>query len=279
MPKMSGGFRPVKRPRTGTSSNTFWGAAAGWKKPAAAAASAVLSDLLAGAAGKIPAMIKPTPPSVALKGTALKSYLDKTYEKKCGVEVKHYYIGPAGNITTSLALSSIFPENLALAQGLKDNDRVGTKIEVKDLKLHFSLYPNVANTATCRIRLILLKVGEVSAGTTPTGAQILADPTNIRSTLLDKDQQTVPYTIIFDRSYSVAPTATASSAGCRDSVFFDYYYKPKGCHEIVWTEADTTGATANITKGAMVLYSMYETAGTVGQPQWAYGAEFQYLDV
>lgn len=214
----------------------------------------------------------------ALKSTSMGRYLDKTYVKKCGVEVKHYQNNSATfAIGTSFGTGTgtVQPQDLAIPTGLQDSNRTGNTIELKALKCNFTLTINAASTLPVRVRLMMVRLGQ-NAGSPPTGGQLLWSPADIRSLRFDKREVNRSYTILSEKNFLLTPTALGSG---RSRIDFSWNYFPKGCHEVVWLDTDTTGAVANITKGQIYFYSMYETAGVAGAPALTQFCEYQYSDI
>ena len=238
-----------------------------------AGADAKVRSLLGAAAGKVTAKLTP---SVALKGTKLKSYLDKTYAKKCGVEVKHYQnILPPIAPGTTLSSLSEYPSSLFVPQNLTDSGRVGNTIEVKSLKLRMTVAANALATQSTRVRMFLVKMGQVGPGVTVPPSQLLWLPGSIRSPQVLKDETTIPFTVLKEWAFDLSPLNTNGN----DRRDITFTYVPKTCHHIVWQDVDTTGDIVNITNGAIVLYAMFETFGLVAAPLVYQNHEFDYIDI
>lgn len=192
------------------------------------------------------------PPSQVLKGTALHSYLDRRYEKKCGTEIKQFY-QPTTTGTPGTGLATLVSPFMGIAQGLTDATRVGDTIEVKKLRMRFTIRAGVASTANAQLRIIIVKQGNMSAAAS--AADILQTTSDVRSFYAqDKNEQ---FTILLDKTFTVTPLTTNDS---KTRFVWDYVYKPKGCHAIKWTAADTTGVIANCLYGNINVKTMFEGA-------------------
>jgi len=241
-------------------------------RPAVQAAGAAWQDFMSASGGKPPGVAKPPPVSALIKNTKLKSYLDKTYQKKCGVEVKRAtnsastFLAAAVGATSGLQQYFLFPANLLIPQGVTDSTRVGNSIEIKKMFLNMSVSLAQAGTpftASVRFRFFLVKVGEVNPpGATPGAGQILTLPTTSLSTLTMKDEQSVPNSIIKEWDFTLHPLNTDG----KDRFDIKFTYVPKGCHAIRWTDADTLGFQSNIFNGNIVLYCLWECQSLVPPP-------------
>lgn len=234
-------------------------------KPQFNSAASVFADFLASQNGKQPGATRPPPVGVTLKNSKLKSYLDRTYAKKCGVEVKRVLITTSTPLPASNAPAAFFqvlPTNGLIPLGASDQNRVGNTIEIKRLQLNSTFSSNVAipfPNGSTRIRVVAVKCSEGAPGVLPTVANVFTDIGTIRSSLMIKDEiQGTQYTILKQWDFILNPPTSVNS-GQRDRHDIKWDYKPKGCHAIRWTDADTLGTTANIYAGAIALYGFVET--------------------
>jgi len=214
-------------------------------------------------------------PSSLLKGTALKSYLDRSYQKKCGVEVKEYEI--VSNFTVGTTIAAAFnPLEGQIAQGLTDQNRIGAKVEIKQIKFRFTFNNAAASTCPTRLRLIVLKLGEMN-GTNPAASLVLQTGTNIRSQYTQENDQTRNFTIVKDKLIKLSGLNSGDSNVVKD---WSWNYRPKGCHSLEFNSSDTAGTLANMTRGNFLFYMMYESLPTVTQvPSVNVYARVQYIDV
>lgn len=210
-------------------------------------------------------------PAQLLQGTRLKSYLDRRYAKKCGVEVKQLqYIPGPGLIGTTLA-TQFNPLEGTIPQGTTDSTRIGSRIEIKRIQMKFKFSALAASTGPCQIRFIFLKVGDM-AGTNPGSGSVLISPGNIRSMYLQENDQTRAFTIIKDKTFKLSAVSSGDQTITKE---WSWTYKPKGCHSVEWLTSDTTGSLANMTKGNFLGYIMYESVPVAGQQPTLY----QYTNV
>jgi len=216
-------------------------------------------------------------PGRILKGTKLGRYLDQKYEKKCGVEVKHYQASQTYTITTTLATPAAlqFPLDQTILQGTGMSSRVGAMFEVKSLEMNCTITPNATNNAAVRVRLFLVKCGKQINGALPPTGQIIWTTNNIRSPLVPVSEHNVEFTIVDEKVFSLAPIGSSSH---QDRVDFQWNYYPKTCHIVEFSDSDTGGFTATCDRGLMAIYAMYETAGTAGLPLLSVNYEYNWID-
>jgi len=208
---------------------------------------------------------RPRKPAVgaALKQTALKSYLDKTYEKKCGVEVKQF---TDNDTTTSpgTSLSTLISPFQGIDQGLTDVTRLGNSIEVKSLR--FKLLLTGHATLMSRVRIIVIKQGAM-AGAVPAGSDILELDSDIKSFYtMDKNKQ---YSILKDVTFEMTPLSTNDAQTFKT---WNFNYTPKGCHSIRYLQASTTGGIGDMIFGNINIKIMYEGGAPTGR--FAYRTEW-----
>lgn len=209
-----------------------------------------------------------TSPATILTNTRLRSYLDKRYARKCGVEVKQQdTIQTSNTISTALAVET--NPFVGIPQSLTDTGRIGNTIEVKSLSWDCFVKANTASTAPAIVRVIVVKQGDMNGAEVGVG-QILEVTNNIRSprSLNIAD----PFTILMDRTFVLASTTSGDTSTYRH---IKWTYRPKHCHEIRWTQADTTGALANMLRGNVTVYMMYEGAS---QPDHSSYFRAEYID-
>lgn len=223
---------------------------------------------------------KTVTPSTAkiVKATKLGKYLDKTFERKCGVEIKRYQTsGQTYAIGTSFGTGTgtCMPGDLAIASGTLDDERVGNTIEIKRIRLNYKLSINAASTLPVDVRLMFVKLHQ-NAGSAPTGSQLLWDATNIRSLRYDQKEATRSYTVLKEMKFQLTPASLGSG---RSVINFSWNYTPKGCHRVTWLDSDSTGAVTNLVYGQIYVYSIYETAGVAGAPALVSYLEYEYTDV
>lgn len=213
--------------------------------------------------------------TATLQKTPLKSYLDKTYQRKCGVEVKQVSIGPTVTPALTNVLTAIVGTtfNMGIAQGITDQTRLGNTIETKSLELRLTVDTNVGppNNVDTLVRIMLVRFANMASGVVPNPNQLLYTTGDIRSfKALDYVQNS---TIIKDWKFTLAPPGNHGT-----SKSITYYHNPKGCEETKWNIADTIGNLANLEKGLYCLYAMAENA-TGLYPTISFTARFNFVDV
>lgn len=210
----------------------------------------------------------------AIKGTQLQSYLDKNYQKKCGVEVKQFDVATGAPVASTTGLNYFATPLINIAQGLTDTTRIGDTVEINSIQFKIDMYAGAASTAPTKVRLIIVKQATM-VGAIPTPAQVLLNANNIRSfPILDK---VVGFTVLKDVTFNLA----AFSSGENSSVKrFIWNYYPKHCHSVKWAQLDTTGVLANMIYGNVTLYWMHEnTSGAASAPSLVYWQRTKWLDV
>lgn len=205
-------------------------------------------------------------PAAAIRNTQLKSYLDRTYEKKCGVEIKQVLSGDtaAAPGTTLATLISPFQN---IAQGLTDQTRTGASLEIKRLRVRLMLTGHA--TLMSRVRIIVIKQGQMQGAVTAV-ANVLDNPAVIRSFYaLDNNAD---FKVLKDVTFEMTPLST-NDAHTFKTWYYDY--KPKGCHFIKYTQANTDGTIAAMIAGNVNIKIMYEGGAVTGS--FTYNAEWTDL--
>lgn len=215
---------------------------------------------------------KAVSPAKVIANTKLVSYLDKKYQKKCGVEVKQVDATGAPTITTSLATYD--SPYVGIAQGLTDSTRLGNSIEVKSYHIEATFHCGASSTAPTLVRVMVLKQGQMQLAAL-TGAAVLQDPTNIKSPLLMDKQRS--FTVLKDFTFRLS----AFSSYEKDTYYrWVYTYRPKSCHSIKWTQADTTGVIGNMLEGNLQIMVMYEQpTGAPSAPTTRFYSRSEWVDV
>lgn len=206
--------------------------------------------------------------STKLKSTPLKSYLDKNYEKKCGVEVKYRSILPT-YIPLGTTMVPIIKFNSLIALGTGDqSQRVGNRLETKSLGIHMQF--NTANTTyDTRIKLYLVRQPQTELLDLP-ASEIMYNPADILSfPNLDKTRS---FTILKSWDFTLSPIGVKGNR-----LEISYWHNPKSCEVTEWLTVDTTGASTNMTKGLISLMAMYQTAGA-SVPSCTIASRFSYVD-
>lgn len=216
-------------------------------------------------------------PGKALKSTALGSYLDKRYTRKCGMEVKVYDVywnaqSIGGTIAYLPLASTAVGVNVGIAQGLTNITRVGDTIETKCLKIKGHFYTAATTTTPGLIRIVVIRQGAM-AGTQLNPAQYLASVTNINSQLTLKADRTEPFQVLHDSTHAISLVGAD-----RGISRFNFTWRPKGCSPTTWSAADTTGALGNFTEGLISVYAMYTGCATTA-PLFTGTGRFEYVDV
>lgn len=205
-----------------------------------------------------------------VKNTPLGSYLDKKYEKKCGVEVKQR--DTIGALALPLALGDFGPAfyfNMNIAQGTTDVTRIGNSIETKSLALKMSVYSNVlVGGASTRVKILLVRTTDPN-GAPLTANQILQVVGNMRSPpALDRSET---FKVIKEWDFTLSPQGAEG-----DQKWLTFYHNPKSCEVTKWNQADVAGLQANNIKGLYQMFGMYQ--GAVAPTLDLY-CRFSYVDI
>lgn len=208
-------------------------------------------------------------PAAVLAKTPLKSYLDRTYAKKCGVEVKQVDVTAASAAVTT-TLTSVITPYVGIGQGLTDSTRSGNSLEVKNCEFNLNFFAGAASASAVLVRVMLIRQLQMQQ-INITGAAVLQAPTDIKSPiLLDKTRS---FQIIKDQTFKLA----SLTGGDADSIKrWKFNYVPKGCHEVEWIQSDTTGAVTNMLQGNLALLVMYQGATA---PIFDYYVRAKWLDI
>jgi len=227
-----------------------------------------LQTLLANARGRI---AQRASAGTAIKGTQLASYLDRRYARKCGVEIKQTDLATNPSITTSLA--TYYSPFTGVAQGTSDSTRIGDSIEVKECAIRATFTCGATSTGPTTVRIMVCKQNQMQAAAL-TGSAVLQDPTNIRSPKLLDQQRS--FTILKDFTFKLSGFNSGDTSMVHH---WNWTYRPKGCHHIKWTQADSTGAIGNMLEGNLQILIMYEQAGAASGPTSVVYFRTQWLDV
>lgn len=205
----------------------------------------------------------------ALKGTSFKSYLDQTYVKKCGAEVKQIDIVASGTVPGTTLASFLNPYS-GISQGLTDSTRIGASLEHHNLKIQFDFFAGALSNSATIVRLIIVKQGKMQGAVVPVG-DILEVTTNIRSPG-DTDND-APFTVLKDKTFTLASFAS----GEKDSFKrINFIYRPKKCSVQRYLQASTTGTVADMIYGNITCYVMYQGATA---PTFDYYSRAAWVDV
>lgn len=214
---------------------------------------AKLDALMSAAKGQYAAYKSASSPAAVLKGTKLKSYFDKTYEKKCGTEVKQQDLTFTGTALTT-TLTSLSTPYTGIGQGLTDALRIGASIEVKACNFDLTFFAGAASASAVLVRVIVVKQS-IMQNAALSSAVILQSNTNIRSPrMLDVTRS---FTVLKDDTFTLASLTSGASNSLKQ---WRWKYVPRHCHKITWTQADSTGTINNMDEGNLTIFVMYQGA-------------------
>nr|DAO41665.1 MAG TPA: capsid protein [Cressdnaviricota sp.] len=216
-------------------------------------------------------------PGKALKSTALGSYLDKTYTRKCGVEVKIYDNAYSYTLTGTLALvpttAPVNGLNIGIAQGLTASTRLGDSIETKSLEIRGHFYCPAATTTPGLIRVFVVRQGASMAGVVLAATNILQTTSAINSQYTLKANQNQTFQVLHERFFPIG--LVGSDKGI---VKFHFKWYPKGCSATKWSTGDTTGSLTTMNEGLLNVFMMYTGCATAA-PIFVAENRLQYIDV
>lgn len=166
------------------------------------------------------------------------------------------------NVGSDLAASSLVTDLAIVPQGLTVNSRVGKKLRVLRVQLKGNVYvaPQLASggNGPTFVRCALIWDREPDkAALVPATTDIWIS--NDSSALTNRDNAP-RFKILREWTYCLPVFATAAAAatastsgGDSQQQLFEYIDLSKKDLEIIWTKADTTGATANKVKGNLLF--------------------------
>lgn len=175
-------------------------------------------------------------------------------------------VGPV-NLATTLTAGSYA---LSVPQGDTSSTRTGASVRLTSYEVNLSMIPISTNSNPGSIRVILYGQKKAVNASLVTTAQILQDNTNLRSPY-NMDYE--GYQILFDQTYSFNASVDSAPRHVHISapLGIDWHLK--------WSNADTTGSSANLEAGYVRIAYMYEgfTAVT-GIPQISSYTRIKWVD-
>lgn len=206
-----------------------------------------------------PSSAKYTPGKVLAK-TQLKKYLDRTYQKKCGVEVKQIVtantLAPTGTLNVGVVP---FDD---LNTGTLSDERVGDTIEIKKIK-HKVILRNTS-AASEAIRMIWVYVPTYNA-TTLGANQIIQNTSNMLSTYPVNEGRGVQ--ILRDETFVLGAAGTDTSLMYKNFGLSEQKHF-KSCKPVRWSDTDTTGDLTAMLEGYLALYVMATGTSAITYTYW-----------
>lgn len=179
----------------------------------------------------------------------------KVLKKKLGLntENKNYDLAISG--TTSGTLAALFYPTNALAQGSTNNTRSGNSLRITHWKMKGGIYTSTLNGQGQRVRIIATYQPKMSTpGTEVTNTQLLQTNTDVDS-FYKTDLQDCQ--IIYDKTYTLTPQYSNQQV----VLPFKFHWRPSYDHgHVIWTDADTTGVTANVVAGLLKVFILTDQA-------------------
>jgi hypothetical protein len=134
-----------------------------------------------------------------------------------------------------------------IPQGTTNSTRVGASIRVTRMRIAIGLAPAATQASSCVCRVIGI-VRRLYNGVDLTPAQLQSVPSNVLSAQAP-DFPRLGGQILFDKSITVG--VSTSDVG---STSFVHEFEPRDYH-MLWDEADTTGANANLIQGEVAIFA------------------------
>lgn len=162
---------------------------------------------------------------------------------------------PTSTIATAMSNASL----TLIPQGLTSSTRTGASIRMTRYEVRGTIYNPPGNLTTSTMRVLIVNWGRTPFAST-SASSVLQQGSDIESMRnLDPPQ---PFRILSDRRYRFFPNTMGDNRAMRS---FNFVYAPKN-HHITWTDADTTGSTANLLKGYIAIYFFVDTYTAASQP-------------
>jgi len=208
---------------------------------------------------KQPSSARATPAKV-LKQTQLKKYLDMTYQKKCGVEVKQLVTANTLAPTSTLNVGVVPFDDLNT--GTLSDERVGDTIEIKKIK-HKVILRNTS-AASEAIRMIWVYVPKYN-GSVLGANQIIQNTSNMLATYLVNEGRGVQ--ILRDETIVLGAAGTDTSLLYKNFGLSEQKHF-KSCKPVRWSDTDTTGDIAQMLEGYLALYVMATGTSAISYTYW-----------
>lgn len=183
--------------------------------------------------------------------THLSKQATKALKKKLGLNTENKNYDTQMNQATTATLTSALLPTAALAQGSTNNTRTGNGMRITHWKFKGYCINDTLNTVAQQIRVIVtFQPSVVTAGDEVSNTELLQTSTDINSFYNTNLQDT---RVLYDKVFKLKPTYS----GSQDIYRFKIKWAPSyDLGHVTWTDADTTGATANLLKGILKMWIM-----------------------
>jgi len=195
-----------------------------------------------------------------IKGAALGAL-----KRKLGLNTEQKYVDNSGVVTcTGTLVLKIQPP--VIVQGAAVDERNGAGVRITKVQQRINIIADVAATNGCNVRIITVR--HLHAGN-PAVADILQQPSDITS-MLHNNLAANHIELISDQVYSVSYSGAGNPAVYIENEF------SRANWQLEWTDADTTGAVANIINGGISTHMMIDNVTT--SPDITYTQRYWYVD-
>jgi len=179
----------------------------------------------------------------------------KMLKKKLGLNTENKNWDVTATQTSTASMASFLSPTVNLAQGNTNQTRNGNGIRITHYKFRGVVYNDSGNTNYQRVRIVFVRQEVLQpVGDFVTPAQLMQDVTNIDSPY-NTDLQGVK--VIHDQTYMIKPYSTGTIAQTPVKIKWTPGYDEG---HVQWSDADTTGATTNLTKGLIRGFFMTDQA-------------------
>jgi len=195
----------------------------------------------------------------------IKGYALAKLKQKLGLNTETKYVDNSGVVTcTGTLVLKIQPP--VIAQGSAVDERSGAGVRITKVEQRLNILADAAATNGCNVRVITVR--HLHAGN-PNVADILQQPSDITSPL-HNNLKANHIELISDRVYPVSYPGAGNPA-----VYVNNVYQ-RANWQLEWTDADTTGAVANMINGGISTHMMIDNVTT--SPDITYTQRYWYVD-
>lgn len=195
----------------------------------------------------------------------IKGYALAKLKQKLGLNTEQKYVDNSGVVTCTGTLAlKIQPP--VIVQGSAVDERNGAGVRITKVEQRLSILADAAATNGCNLRVITVRHLH---GGNPSVADILQQPSDITSQL-HNNLKANHIELISDRVYPVSTALAGNPATYVNNTY------SRANWQLEWTDADTTGAVANIINGGISTLMMIDNVTT--SPDITYTQRYWYVD-
>lgn len=183
--------------------------------------------------------------------TQLSKSATKALKKTLGLNTENKNYDTQMNQATTATLTSALLPTAALAQGTTNNTRTGNGLRITHWNFKGYMINSLTNTVAQQVRVVVtFQPSVVTAGDEVSNSELLQVATDINS-FYNTNLQDVR--VLYDKVHILKP----QYSGSQDVKRFKIKWAPSyDLGHVTWTDADTTGATANLLKGILKMWIM-----------------------